>query len=185
MNLVSRYSTQGCDSGHQAHMATDHIRYDLFVAAPMAAFKSEAQFNRSRRSILSMIGKIREQTSIQRIYYAGESIGCSENFDQPMTAFDEDLSALTASAHFLLIYPEKIATGALVELGYAIAEKKPVLILTRDTEDLPYFLKGSANIEESALSGPIRISAYKDDVNLAALAIEGLHLIGACGFQAT
>ncbi len=166
--------------------AADHSNvlsggYDLFVAAPMAGLASRAHFARSRDSILAMIDGIAGATGTRRVYYAGKTVGEAVAFTEGEDALDQDLGALRRSKALLLIYPEKVATGALVELGFALALRLPVAILVRHFDDLPYFLRHLRGASTPATAGPVAVLDYTGDDDLSGRAVDVLRLLGITG----
>lgn len=144
----------------------------------MAGFKTREEFDLSRYRINSVIDRIIGGTGLQRIYYAGKTIGTSADFSPSDDALEQDLGALQRSKALLLIYPDKIATGALVELGYAMALKQPVAILVRSHEDLPYFLRHIQGRFTSSLCGPLVVLDYQNDAELPSRALDAVGLLG-------
>lgn len=53
-----------------------------------------------------------------------------------------DLNAIENATHFILFYPYKTSTSALIELGYALALRKKILIAVPDLKELPYLAQG-------------------------------------------
>jgi hypothetical protein len=157
------------------------MRYGLFVAAPMSAFASPDGYARSRSLIIEMIEAISPSLGGQDVYYAGAAVAPTSAFTAPGQALDEDMGALSASASLLLIYPEKVATGALVELGYALARRIPVGILVRDHADLPYFLRDLRGCRTLPTTGPLAVATFAGDDDLVAAAI---CLVGELGLVA-
>ena len=49
-----------------------------------------------------------------------------------------------------MIYPKKLATSALIELGFAAAKGKPILIIAKKVSDLPFMAMGLPQAYESA-----------------------------------
>ena len=45
----------------------------------------------------------------------------------------------------IFIFPNKVASSALIELGYAIALEKPTLIMTERIDELPFMAGGLAD----------------------------------------
>ena len=150
--------------------AVEVRRFDLFVAAPMAAHESRVAYEESQSTVMKTIGDLIASGTARKVYYAGSAIGPTQPFTASHSALDEDLGALTASSRLLLIYPAKLATGALVELGYAMALKRPVAILVRDFEDLPYFLRHLRGTQRPSVSGPIAVRQYNGDDDLSGCA---------------
>ena len=54
------------------------------------------------------------------------------------------------------IYPKKIATSALIELGWAMAHKKPIVIFAKKRDELPFLVKNADSVFAN-----IRIYEYK------------------------
>jgi len=150
------------------------VGYDLFVAAPMAAFSDRLAYESNRKSVLSMINEIVTETGINSVYYAGMTIGEVNEFDPAKDALEEDLGSLLRSKMFLLVYPNPLPTGALVELGYAMALRLPVGILVREHSDLVYFMRHIRGKVAPSVSGPVCVLTYGDDRELGARAIDAL-----------
>ena len=142
-------------------------RFDLFVAAPMEALESRLAFDASRTTVMATIDDLIASGAARQVYYAGAVIGAAKPFTHSHDALEEDLGALSRSSRFLLIYPAKLASGALVELGYAMALKRPVAILVRDFGDLPYFLRHVRGTRRSASSGPVTVRRYVSNDHLS------------------
>ena len=51
------------------------------------------------------------------------------------------LKRLQECEYVLCIYPQKLASSVLVELGYAIALRRKCIVVTKNRKDLPYILK--------------------------------------------
>lgn len=139
------------------------IRYDLFVAAPMASLPN-AEYIAMRQVVMDTIKHLEHTTRFPRIYFAGRQIETLQDVDPAFIGTRNDLEALRSSRHFLLIYPQAIVTSCLVEAGYAIAMEKPSFYFVKSREDLPYMLR------EAPDSYPfIHIFTYTTPKNLATL----------------
>ena len=128
-------------------MPGDRLRRDAFVAAPMTAG-----------------GMGRPHEEIVAIIQAWSTNGRIISMPGMTAKSPPDLNAIETAACFVLVYPRKVASSALVEIGYAIACGKPSLILVHSIEDLPYFFR---DVSESGFQGgsqgqvpPIRIVAF-------------------------
>lgn len=131
------------------------MTYDIFIAAPMSGSSESFSYEESRREILELIGRLREVHGIGPVYYAGESIETAEGFTDQTLALERDIAAIRGCGTFVMLYPERIVSSALVEIGYAMALGKPCIVLARDRTDLP-FLFGEAE----ALSGKAGVPAF-------------------------
>ena len=56
----------------------------------------------------------------------------------------DDLEILHHSGDFVMLYPQKLASSALFESGFALALVLPCRFFVRTEEDLPYLMQGAA-----------------------------------------
>jgi len=117
------------------------LTYDIFISAPMAAFENDNDFKSSKASLTDVIREIKRSCGFHEVFYAGREIESSKDFAAEGLAVIENFRAVKYSKYFLLIYPKKLATSALIEFGWAMAFKKPIIILVKNREDLPFLLK--------------------------------------------
>lgn len=92
------------------------------------------------------------------VYFAPRLWPNPEDYPPPKEAFDIVATALEKAPFFILYYPDKVPSGALVELGMAIAMGKKVIIHTEDLSNITYFLRrrslGSPSPPTGETSGP-------------------------------
>lgn len=131
--------------------------YDVFLAVPMAAFETDKEYEESRDDILEIMSSIRQFCGLQRIFYAGEDIKTKKEFDPEDMAYLGNFEKLYKSRFFVMMFPKKIVSSVLIEVGYALAIDLPILILIKNQNDLPYILKRLPQA-----SGKIKIYEYKD-----------------------
>ncbi|HME20006.1 MAG TPA: hypothetical protein VKI44_01340 [Acetobacteraceae bacterium] len=154
--------------------------YDLFLAAPMSAL-DESDYATERAGVLAVVEQLGVLPGFARVYFAGAEIGHPGGFTGEADALRRDLTALRHARLFVLIYPGKIVTSALVEVGYALALRLPCLLLVRDRSDLPYLLNQAEQTDAGDLLPPMRIellgepaqsarqiAAFRDQLHLAA-----------------
>jgi len=133
----------------------DRPSYDLFIAAPMNALDEEA-YDAGRDFVLELKKSLSTSYGLGRIYFAGTEATGRQAFTQEAAALRRDLEALRSSRLVVLIYPGKVVTSALVEIGYALALGLPCLLLVRDRDDLPYLLRRADQEAGGDLFPPIR-----------------------------
>lgn len=136
------------------------IRYDAFIAAPMAGFTDDASaaYQRSRADVLRLIRVLKEHTRARTVFYAGEKLPSLKSFETADLSLEQDLQALRSSDCLIFIYPARIVTSALVEVGVAIGLKKPIFIHVLDGVELPFLLKQEEG--PASTHGPIHIYRY-------------------------
>lgn len=139
-----------------------------FIAAPMSGFGSDHEYKESRKIVLSLVEHLCSKygASDENIYYAGKSISSQSEFDDATLALEADLGALDASEIFILYYPRKIASSVLVEAGYALARKKPMLLLPKNAGDLPYFFKQAHDASRKGRIPIVEICEYGEEKNI-------------------
>lgn len=77
-----------------------------------------------------------------RIFAAFADASTYNTYDSPIESAYKDVSAIQECDLFILIYPQKVASSALMELGIAFAEKKQIIIVSSHLEILPYMIQG-------------------------------------------
>ena len=114
-------------------------KYDVFLSVPMASFKDDSEYQPFRAEVLKVIHALRECGL--SVFCALEPIDSMEKFDTHGISTQEDIDVLEHSGSFVMLYPQKLATSALFEAGYALAMGRPSLFFVRDEEDLPYLMQ--------------------------------------------
>jgi hypothetical protein len=135
------------------------FKYDAFISAPMASFNGdEKAYQRSRHDILKLVKELEDGLPRRKVFYAGASLPSLKDFEVADLSLATDLAALRESRCCILIYPQEIATSALVEVGFAIGLKKPVVIHLLDGVSLPFLLRYQQGASET--HGEIHIYDY-------------------------
>lgn len=119
--------------------------WDLFIASPMASVDA-TEFAATRELSLAVKEAFKDHLGLQNIYYAGEDATADEDFDEPQFAALNDLGRLRKSERFVLVLPKSVATGALVESGFALAHKIPSIYFVPSENTLPYNLRKAAEV---------------------------------------
>jgi hypothetical protein len=120
----------------------------LFVATPISSFATEHAYTTFRDWLLATLVMLRNEDSIAEVYCAAERVAASQIGGDPELATRKDLAALRAATHFALIYPEKVASSVLIELGYALALNQTIVIICRSKADLPFAARAFETIYE-------------------------------------
>jgi hypothetical protein len=121
--------------------------YDVFLSTPMAAFNTDAEYRSGRAGFQKVFDALRQQARLS-VYWAAEKINSIKDFDTIDVSASDDLEALQQSRRFVLLYPEKLATSALFEAGYALALDRDSHYFVRDRDDLPFLMRELAGVSE-------------------------------------
>jgi len=112
----------------------------IFIATPMSSLTEEEYYE-----LQELMERI-SQFSVNEIY--AEIINYEkDNYIEPKEALEQDLKEIDSCDRFILIYPKEVKSSIFLELGYAIAKEKDIVILTKNKKLLPY-LTHDLNIEE-------------------------------------
>src|SRR5690348_6747406 len=74
-------------------------------------------------------------------FLAAEEFPTPDTYLGPAAGCEYVTSILSNSQAVIFFYPDRVVTGALVEVGYALALNLPVLTFVRDRNSLPYMLR--------------------------------------------
>lgn len=111
----------------------------IFLASSISGFSDETTYRKYREKVLSLIKYLRN--SLFDVYSEIERVTGKSNYDSPEQSVNEDFKKIDNSDIFLLLHPQKMQTSALIELGYAYAQKKTIIIIG-SLSALPYLALG-------------------------------------------
>lgn len=126
----------------------------IFVAYPMSSIPNFEDFNIVIKDISEHLQTVFNVT----VYFAGNKMTSKNDLKPPLLVISESKELLDNCDKFLMIFPQSTASGCLIELGYAIAAKKPCTIFYKNLDDLPYMLRDEINL--------VKKFSYKDDDDL-------------------
>ncbi len=111
----------------------------VFVATPIAGFQNDAQMAEYRKSLLPFFNLIKQYHDV---YAEIIRVKSAIDYDSPECSAKLDFQLIKECDVFVLHFPKKICTSALIELGYAIALNKKVIIVVDRLETLPFIGQG-------------------------------------------
>ena len=114
-------------------------KYDIFLSAPMASFKDDSEYQPFRSDVLKVIHALHDCGL--SVFCALEEIDSMSQFDTHGISTHDDIAILQQTGNFVMLYPQKLATSALFEAGYALALGRPSLYFVRNEQDLPYLMQ--------------------------------------------
>jgi hypothetical protein len=133
----------------------------IFLATPMeqlSDFEKEVAFELQR-----LLNKEYGETST---FLAASEFPTPDTFLPPRDSFDFVTDLLKAADLVVMYYPRKVATGALVELGYALAIGKRVISFSYE-DVLPYMVReGAPNMERFILDTTHNLHALQKAYHL-------------------
>ena len=112
---------------------------NIFLSTPISSFKNEKKLEQYRIEVLKLIDTLRVHHSVCAEI---ERFGQNSDFDTPDKSIEDDLNAIQSCDLFLMHYPTCVPSSALLELGFAISQKKQVIIVTPQKSNLPYLAQG-------------------------------------------
>lgn len=117
----------------------------IFLAAPISGFKNESEYRKNRENLLGLINKL----SIKFCVYSEISnIGTLDSYDEPGESAIKDFNKISESDIFVLYHPMNMQTSTLIELGYAVAKEKKIIIVG-EKDVLPYLALGLSKYSSS------------------------------------
>ncbi len=120
-------------------------KLNIFIAAPISGFSDENQYLKYRNGVLKMIEILRKE---HVVFSEIENFEKLDSYDDPGKSALEDFNKISNSDVFILMHPSKMQTSALIELGYALAHKKNIIIVSRK-KYLPFLTLGLCDVMEN------------------------------------
>ena len=130
------------------------IKKSIFVSSPMNSSKTDDEYKEMRMNILSIVDNLKG-IGFNKVTYPGETIKSKDEFEGESRAINENFKELKSVECVLVIYPSNVGSSVLIEIGYAIALTKKIVIFTRNKNKLPFMLR------EAQTMSNVKIFEYK------------------------
>ena len=118
-----------------------NFEYDAFIAAPFTDL-ADTERQELEATIDEIKSTMAESLGLRNIYSALGGPDDHRSFwDDRLVISSEVLNRIRRSRYFILIYPQKVVSTSLIETGWALGSKKPVIVFYKDINDLPSVLK--------------------------------------------
>lgn len=147
-------------SGQPINTPETKYEYDVFISFPIAAMPDKIK-RKEINDFANALEKKLNDIGYKRNFNASLHFSDKHEHQAPKVAAKIDFSALSSSRNFLLIYPEKLPTSALIELGYALAKSKNIIMCSNDIHTLPFLARGFNETFEN-----VNFIEYKDNEQL-------------------
>lgn len=124
------------------------IKPRVFLATPISGFQSEQEYSAYRKRVLQLIVALSAKYDITSEL---QSVCDVDSYDTPEESVQKDFKEIKMSDIFLLLHPTRMQTSSLIELGYACALKKKLVIVGKKA-DLPYLVHGLTRSNYNAIA---------------------------------
>ena len=141
------------------------VAYDVFLAYPMAALETKANFDKGRAHALAIAEALKTYAGVSTVYFAAQKIDSPEAFEAHEVAAEFDLAAIDEARYFVMVLPGKLASSVLFEAGYALARRKPSVYFVREKDYLPYLMKKVDSLPQDRFPRA-RVETYSNDEGL-------------------
>jgi len=110
----------------------------IFIATPISS--NEKAFFEIRDQLVELKKELSEQLKVP-VFFAGEQYEEEIGHHSAYMNAEIDFDNLRRSEYFIMIYPQKVPSSALIELGIALSEMKKCRIYYRNFDDLPLLIR--------------------------------------------
>ena len=110
----------------------------IFLASPISGFQDEQKYVAYRESVLGFIDAI---SGTFDVHSEIQEIQSTDSYDTYEESVRKDFQAIDEADIFVLLHPLRIQSSTLIELGYACAKKKKLLLIGAE-DTLPYMALG-------------------------------------------
>lgn len=122
-------------------------KYDIFISAPVTSL-SKTRSNEFLNEMENMIDYLSENCGLNNIYYYPL---IKQESNPKINLLAHEIDKIRKSKIFTFIYPQKVASSALIELGMVLGLNKPVYIFYKAKDDLPIIIQKYADQEFSQI----------------------------------
>jgi transcriptional regulator with XRE-family HTH domain len=158
-SLLALSVAKSSDPRRDDSLRPDFPEADVFLASPMAALGTAADYDTVRKSALELCTVLENYCQFS-VYYGGRDLPSDDEFEAPDFAAETNFRVLEACRYFVLMTTEGVHTrpsSVWVEAGYALALQKPSLYLVTDPSMLPYALRAINQHQVPELLPPVSI----------------------------
>jgi len=110
----------------------------IFLATPISAFKDNIEYQNYRKSFLNFVDILKKSFEV---FSEIELMSNLNEYDSPLKSVLIDFQKIDESDFFILHHPKQLQSSTLIELGYAFAKNKKIIIIANKT-NLPYLVIG-------------------------------------------
>jgi transcriptional regulator with XRE-family HTH domain len=111
----------------------------IFVSAPMVG--AGDGYAKMRNGVVRLLNVLRVAAPGREVYCALEEIQSPDRFGDEALALAGNLSRLRRSTHLVALYPERVVTSVVAEVGMSLGLGLKTLVLVTDRSHLPWLLR--------------------------------------------
>lgn len=111
----------------------------IFLSTPISCYKGDMELQNYKKNIYPLISSLQKEHDVCSEI---QDINNKSDYDTPEKSISMDLKSIQECEAFILHYPQQVPTSALIELGFAIAFNKKIIIITPKSSMLPYLALG-------------------------------------------
>ena len=112
----------------------------MYISAPMDSL-SEEEYKEQYEFLIKLKRSLKEKLGFKDVFSPALEIKPGKKWQGITTSVKRNFKQLRQIENLIVIYPAKIPSSVLVEIGYCIALSKNTVIFYR--EDLPFMLRGA------------------------------------------
>lgn len=131
-------------------------RKSVFLSSPMASLEDD-EYEQFQNQMCRIQATIKRECKSKQVFYPGQNIERVERFEGKQKAINKNFVKLKECEYLVVIYPEALTSSVLVEIGYAMALSKKIIVFVRERDNLPYILQ-----EADKSIGNINVYTYTD-----------------------
>jgi hypothetical protein len=146
----------------EQNLSHEDTATEVFLSFPMAG---SGDYDDSRRLGQRLVSALQEYCGVREVFWAGATIENDGQFEEPSVGLGRNMPYFRSAGRFVMLYPEKLSSGVLVEAGLALGLGMPAVYLVRDRGDLPWILQDIGGAGDNKL-GRVRVIVYSDEDNL-------------------
>lgn len=143
--------------------AKTNSKYSVFLSFAIAGAKTSAQRKQIEEDIQGIESTLTE-LGYDPIFNAANHFSGGQEYQRPEEAAKDDFNAIENCDNFLLFYPQKLVTSALIELGYALRDRDNIIICTKNINTLPFLARKLDSINKN-----VKVIEFNDTKHLIQL----------------
>jgi hypothetical protein len=116
----------------------------------------DKSYKELRENLLCLLNLINKLSIKFQVYSEISNLGSLVSYDEPGESAIKDFNEISESDVFIIYHPMNMQTSTLIELGYAVAKEKKIIVIGK-TDILPYLALGL-----SKYSSDIKILPYSE-----------------------